>query len=96
MADPLFTLGVSASAEPDEVRRRYLELVRQHPPDRDPERFAEIRQAYDELSDPIQQLRKLLFDVESVDSIDRVIADLHAQLRQRRIPTDVLLSLAKD
>ncbi len=96
MADPFLILGVSAHAESDEIRRRYLELVRQHSPDRDPERFAEIRAAYDELSDPVQQLQKLLFDVESVDSIDRVIVDLRARLRQRRIPTDMLLSLAKD
>ena len=60
------------------------------------ERFAEIRKAHDELSDPIQQLHKLLFDVESVDSIDSIIVDLYARLRQRRIPTDLLLSLAKD
>ncbi len=96
MADPLLLLGVSASAGSDEIRRRYLELVRQHPPDRDPERFAEIRAAYDELSDPVQQLHKLLFDVESVDTIDRVIVDLYARLRQLRIPTVLLLSLAKD
>ncbi len=96
MADPLLILGVSASAGSDEIRRRYLELVRRHSPDRDPERFAEIRAAYDELSDPVHQLQKLLFDVESVDSIDRVIVDLRARLRQRRIPTDMLLSLAKD
>ena len=96
MADPLHILGVSASARPDEIRRRYLELVRQYPPDRDPDRFAKIRAAYDELSDPVQQLDKLLFDIESVDSLDTVIADLHAGLRSRPIPTDLLLSLAKD
>ncbi len=96
MADPFLILGVSANAGSDEIRRRYLQLVRQHPPDRDPARFAEIRAAYDELSDPVQHLHKLLFDVESVDSIDRVIIDLYARLRQRRIPTDLLLSLAKD
>ena len=96
MADPLHVLGVSSSAGPDEIRRKYLELVRQHPPDRDPGRFAEVRAAYDELNDPVQQLEKLLFDVESIDSIDSVIVDLFSRLRQRRIPTDLLLSLAKD
>ena len=96
MADPLHILGVSASAGPDEIRCKYLELVRQHSPDREPERFAQIRAAYDELSDPVQQLNKLLFEVESVDSIDAIIVDLHERLRQRRIPTDVLLSMAKD
>jgi curved DNA-binding protein CbpA len=96
MADPLHILGVTASAGPDEIRRKYLELVRQHPPDREPERFAQIRAAYDELSDPIEQLKKLIFDVESVDSIDAIIVDLHERLRQRRIPTEALLSMAKD
>jgi curved DNA-binding protein CbpA len=96
MADPLNVLGITASAGPDEIRRKYLELVRQYPPDREPERFAQIRAAYDELSDPVRQLNKLLFDIESVDSIDAILADLHERLRQRRIPTDLLLSMAKD
>ena len=95
MANPLNILGVSASAGPEEIRRKYLELVRQHPPDREPERFAQIRAAYDELSDPVRQLNKLLFEFESVDSMDAIIVDLHERLRQKRIPTDVLLSMAK-
>ena len=96
MVDPLQILGVSASSGPDEIRRRYLELVRQHPPDRDPKRFAKIRQAYDELSNPVRQLENMLFEMDSVDSIDAIIGGLHARLHQRRIRTDLLLSLAKD
>jgi curved DNA-binding protein CbpA len=95
MPDPQDILGVSAAAEAEEIRRKYLELVRQHPPDRDPKRFAEIRAAYDELSDPVRQLRKLLFDSESVDSLDSILADVLSRTRQKRIPTDVLLAIAK-
>ncbi len=95
MTDPQHILGLSATAEPDEIRRRYLELVRQHPPDRDPQRFAEIRAAYDELSDPVKQLNNRLFEVKSADSLDAIIADVMARTRQKRIPTDVLLSLAR-
>ncbi len=96
MADPYQVLGVPSHAEPEEIRRKYLELVRQHPPDRDPVRFAEIRAAYDDLNDPVQQLHSMLFDIESHDSIDAIIIDLHARLRLERIPTNMLLSLAKN
>ena len=45
MADPYETLGVTRSSSDAEIRRRYLELVRQFPPERDAERFAAIRSA---------------------------------------------------
>ena len=47
MADPYEILGVSRSSSEADIRRRYLELVRQYPPDRHPERFKEIHQAYE-------------------------------------------------
>ena len=40
MNDPYETLGLSPDAGESEIRRRYLELVREFPPDRAPERFA--------------------------------------------------------
>ena len=49
MNDPFFVLGVSESADDDEVKRRYLALVRAFPPERDPERFQAIRAAFEVL-----------------------------------------------
>ena len=45
-------LGVSQTASPDEIKRAYLALVREHTPERSPEAFKRIRQAYETLSDP--------------------------------------------
>ena len=56
MSDPFEILGLTPQASEEEIRARYLELVREYPPDRAPERFASVRSAYDELRDPLRRL----------------------------------------
>jgi curved DNA-binding protein CbpA len=56
--DPYKLLGVSRQASADDVRRAYRKLVRKHHPDANPddpgaeERFKELYQAYEVLSNP--------------------------------------------
>jgi curved DNA-binding protein CbpA len=95
MNDPHHVLGLEAGAGEDAVRRRYLELVRQHPPDRDPERFAEIRGAYDALRDPVRRLERRLFRLAEDDSLLSLQDEVRARIRFARIPTDRLLDLAE-
>ncbi len=45
-------LGVEITAGLDELRAAYLNKVQQHPPDRDPELFERIRDAYEQLRNP--------------------------------------------
>ncbi|HEX5442755.1 MAG TPA: DnaJ domain-containing protein [Pirellulales bacterium] len=94
MADPYEVLAVSARASEAEVRERYLQLVREFPPDRAPERFAEIRAAFDELRDPKRRLAKQVFSLAADDSLESLTADLRSRLLSARVPSEVLLALA--
>ena len=57
MEDPYETLGLTTDAGEAEIRRRYLELVREFPPDRAPERFTAIHAAYEAMRDPARGCR---------------------------------------
>jgi curved DNA-binding protein CbpA len=58
--DPFTILGVSPDAGEAEVRARYLELVKQYPPERDPEKFQEVRKAFEVAKDPLSIALKLI------------------------------------
>jgi hypothetical protein len=60
MRDPFTVLGVNEDAGDAEIRRRYLALVRDYPPDRAPDRFREYRAAYEALSDERKRLERTL------------------------------------
>ncbi len=51
-------LGTSAAADANGLRAAYLAKIREHPPERDPEEFERIRDAYQTLSDPIRKTRR--------------------------------------
>lgn len=58
--DPFQILGLDRDAREDEVRARYLELVKQFPPERDPARFQAIHAAYSAAKNPISIARRLV------------------------------------
>jgi curved DNA-binding protein CbpA len=95
MTDPHSILGVSPDVDEAALRRRYLELVRRHPPEKSPRRFAEIRAAYEQLRDPADRLESQLFQTRTQDSLEDVIAGVRARVRAGRIPTKTLLSLGE-
>jgi curved DNA-binding protein CbpA len=95
MINPYETLGLSRQANDEEIRARYLELVRQFPPDRAPERFAAVRSAYEQLRDPAVRVASLLFDRGGEESIPGMVADIRQRLITARLPTKTLLALAK-
>ena len=91
--DPWTVLNLDPSADEATIRRRYLELVRENPPDHNPVRFNEIREAYDLARDPTRRLEALLFGVRDDDHMDGIIATMQGRLVATRLPTESLLRL---
>ncbi len=63
MSDPFTVLGVGEDAGDDQIKQRYLALVRAFPPDREPERFQAYRAAYDAVRDPRKRMEAKLLRI---------------------------------
>ena len=92
MIDPYAVLGLPADAEDETIRRRYLELVKQFSPERHPEKFAEVRRAYEKLRDLETRLKHRLFEAGKTDSIDAILEDLSCRTSRRRLTLQALLN----
>ena len=86
MTDPYAVLGLPADSDDETIRRRYLELVKQFSPEHHPEKFADIRQAYESLRDLETRLRYRLFEAGRKESIDAILEELACRTSRRRLP----------
>ncbi|CAM4303322.1 DnaJ domain-containing protein [Paenibacillus alkaliterrae] len=48
-------LGVRSNATPESIKKSYIQMVKQFPPEQHPEQFQVIRRAYDTLRDPVKR-----------------------------------------
>lgn len=67
MQNPFITLDVAETADDDAIKKAYLQQVREHPPERDPERFQMIRAAYERIKTRRDRLRYRLFQNQTPD-----------------------------
>ena len=58
--DPQKILGVSEDADASEIRAAYLNKIKEYPPEKSPQEFERIRDAYKILSDPYSRTRIML------------------------------------
>jgi len=77
--NPFSVLDVDETAGDDAVRAAYLEAVRRHPPDRDPEGFQRIRSAYDAIRDAERRLAHRLFGPPPLDRLEDLLALLSTE-----------------
>jgi len=64
VGNPYDVLGLPRQASEADIKRAYFQLVRQFPPERQPEKFRAIRTAYEQLRDPEHRARIDLFLVQ--------------------------------
>jgi curved DNA-binding protein CbpA len=62
--DPREILGLAPNATDEEIRAAYLKKVKEYPPERSPEAFERIRDAYDLLRDPRRRALHLLLSTD--------------------------------
>lgn len=87
--DPYGVLGLDRSADADDVRRAYLRLIRIHTPESDPERFKQVRSAYETLRSP---LRRAELAVQAFDeTVSEPDLDLVAVLGDEELDVVALL-----
>src|SRR5207253_936279 len=92
MSNPYNVLGLTPASSDEEIRRRYLELVRQNSPEHQPEKFAAIRSAYESLKDINTRLRYRLFEAGKQESVDALIEEVACTCSRRRLTLETLLS----
>jgi curved DNA-binding protein CbpA len=95
VASPYEVLGLASDADDEAIRRRYLELVRQYPPEHQPEKFAAVRAAYESLRDLDTRLRHRLFEAGKKESVDALIEEMACRKARRRLSLATLLSVHK-
>ena len=93
MSDPYEILGLAPDSDDEAIRRRYLELVRKYPPEHYPERFADVRKAYESLRDLNTRLRYRLFEAGKGESIEALIEEVQCRSHRQRVSMHKLLSV---
>ena len=83
---PYDYLGIDSNADDKTIRSAYLELIKTYPPDRAPERFKEIANAYETINDEKKRLEYYLFNTDvPIDSPFEALL-LHIRQTGKRKP----------
>lgn len=84
MTDPYRILGVSVTADNEAIRAAYLAKIRDCPPERDCQRFEQVRAAYESIATIRGRLSHALFD-KSIPTPDDVLDAVNADFQPQRI-----------
>ena len=87
MLSHYLTLDLAPGACQEEIRQRYLDLIRSHPPSRDPDRFQRIAAAYEALQDDRSRVRTAVFGIAAYSDWELALdALVQARTAARKAP----------
>lgn len=91
MRDYYETLQISRESQPKEIKKAYFNLVRQYPPDRYPDQFMKIREAYEVLID--NHARQEYDSISSLPDVVRLYYRGGIQAMEEKNPEQAILCL---
>ena len=91
MPDPYTVLGIPADADDTAIRKRYLELTVQFPPEQHPEKFAAVRAAYEKVRTLDARAKYHLFERGTEDTVEAIIEDAECTTPRPRPSLEQLL-----
>lgn len=89
MTDPYRQLGVPEAADDDTIRAAYLAAIRACPPERDRQRFEQVRAAFEAIASAPRRLAHGLFDTRA-PTVHELLEILSADWQPGR-PTELSL-----
>jgi curved DNA-binding protein CbpA len=92
MLNYYFVLGLSPDASDEDIRNSYLRLVKKHTPEKDPEKFGKVTEAYEALKDKRKRIEMKIFGGLSAKDFESALLDLanSKEVRPRRALLDEL------
>ena len=90
MANPYEQLQVGIEASDDEINKAYLKKVRQFPPERAPDKFQEIRVAFDKIKTKRDRIKYNIFECEPM-SVDQLMVHFFDKRSMQRPQKDTLI-----
>lgn len=83
MLTPFEILEIDDTASDAQIKKAYLAKVKQYPPERSPDRFQQIRDAYEAIKDEKQRLSHQLFNHDKPDFAQLLAQTLKSDAIQR-------------
>ncbi len=94
MRSPFDILEIPESSSDAQIKSAYLNMIHQYPPDRYPEIFKEIKDAYEKVSTRRNRVSHRLFHVHEPDVNELLYIAL--KTKKKCISEDTLLKLISD
>lgn len=92
-ADPFATLGMPLDSSDAEIRKRYLELTVQFPPEQHAEKFAAVREAYERIRTLDNRAKYMLKERGTEDTIEAILEEVECTTTRPRPSLSMLAQM---
>ena len=95
MNNPWIILNITQNADDEAVKAAWLKSIKRYPPDRDPERFQQIQQAYEQLKTERLRTSYRLFNPQQPTRDELLLALLQEEEQPQRPTLSLCQQLLK-